>query len=375
MKLLFLMPLASPWARNFVSQIDQLGHDVYVIDPSSRKSSKMYFNVNDLYQKENIAVFIESLVGVTKIHSSLGYYWSMFKAIFVIKKITKSFKPDARVVLYGGIWGLIACLSAVKPLILYVVGSDILYGGIIKKNITKLVLNASDQIFSNGMYLRDQAQKLAPKANIKNLYFGIDTRHFSLVKHEKETPIIIVCTRGFKTIYNNKYLIDGLNVLSNEQKTEIKVIFTSKGPLLEEIKEYSTKTLNATLRNKIEFLGGVSDKILKKVLQSGHIYISLSLSDGSSISLMEAMSCGLFPVLSDIPANRTWITEQNGLLVPLNNPMALANCINLAISNKALRERARIINRRLIVNKADSKKNTQNFIKIVDDVILQKEIS
>jgi glycosyltransferase involved in cell wall biosynthesis len=37
------------------------------------------------------------------------------------------------------------------------------------------------------------------------------------------------------------------------------------------------------------------------------IYISASHSDGSSVSLLEAMACGLPALVSDIPGNREWV--------------------------------------------------------------------
>jgi L-malate glycosyltransferase len=363
------MPLASPWSRKFILQINQLGNSVYIIDPSVEKNPKSYLSDADSFQKKNVLNFIESLVGISKINTSFGYYGNLLKAIFEIKKVKKTFRPDAIVVLYGGFWGLTAYLSNVKPFILYVVGSDILLGGTIKKFITKRVLNATSQVFSNGINLSVQAKKLAPKINIKNLYFGIDTTHFSPLIEKDNSPITIVCTRGFSEIYNNQYLIDGLNELSTMNIPEIKVMFTSAGPLLEEVKEYSARVLAPKMRNCIEFLGGVSDESLKEALQKAHIYISLSLSDGASISLMEALSCGLFPVLSDIPANREWITDMNGLLTPLENPKALANCIHKAILDTKLRKKATRINRELILNKCDTIRNTEEFLNHVKDSI------
>ncbi|MGH7744441.1 MAG: glycosyltransferase, partial [Candidatus Dormibacteria bacterium] len=78
-----------------------------------------------------------------------------------------------------------------------------------------------------------------------------------------------------------------------------------------------------------------------------------------SSSLLEGLACGLFPVLSDIPANREWIFPgaQNGLLVPLDNHKALASALAQAIQNEALRVSAQSFNRKLVVDRADDRKN------------------
>ena len=50
-------------------------------------------------------------------------------------------------------------------------------------------------------------------------------------------------------------------------------------------------------------------------LNAADIYVSTSLSDGTSLSLLEAMACSLPVVVTDIPANKEWITDgHNGFL-------------------------------------------------------------
>jgi glycosyltransferase involved in cell wall biosynthesis len=46
------------------------------------------------------------------------------------------------------------------------------------------------------------------------------------------------------------------------------------------------------------------------------VFVSVPDSDGTSVSLLEAMGAGCLPVLSDVPANREWVVHgSNGLLV------------------------------------------------------------
>jgi glycosyltransferase involved in cell wall biosynthesis len=61
------------------------------------------------------------------------------------------------------------------------------------------------------------------------------------------------------------------------------------------------------------------------------------------------MACGLFPIVSDIPANREWIThENNGLLFPAGDDSYLSVCIRRAIAGESWMAQARISNRRLV---------------------------
>ena len=51
--------------------------------------------------------------------------------------------------------------------------------------------------------------------------------------------------------------------------------------------------------------------------RAADLYLSASHSDGSSVSLMEALGCGLPVLVSDIPGNREWVTDgEQGWLFP-----------------------------------------------------------
>jgi glycosyltransferase involved in cell wall biosynthesis len=290
-------------------------------------------------------------------------------------------------------WAMTACLTRLKPLIIYLVGSDILLASRIKKIITSKVLQSAELIFTNGLYLRKKALEIRPKAEIENLYLGIDIKKYSPSwdnsnydqRNNTKLPnviynkfsdtandeIRIICTRGFEYIYNNKYLIDGLKEISINDIQNLKIIFTSTGSLLAEIKAYADKILTLKQRKNIEFLGGVNEELLIRSLQSSQIYISLSRSDGASISLMEAYSCGLFPILSDIPANQEWINNDNGILVPLDKPVDLAKAIIRAVNDPILRRHAAKINREIVVQNASGIKNVKYFAEKVKIAIAE----
>jgi glycosyltransferase involved in cell wall biosynthesis len=77
------------------------------------------------------------------------------------------------------------------------------------------------------------------------------------------------------------------------------------------------------------------------------------LYDGTSVSLLEAMGSGAFPIVTDIPANREWIVNgENGFLVPTDEEGILANRIIDAIRNQAMLEKSREDNLFVVEEKA-----------------------
>lgn len=59
--------------------------------------------------------------------------------------------------------------------------------------------------------------------------------------------------------------------------------------------------------DRVQFAGQVSQTELPDYYRAADLYVSASHSDGTSISLLEAMACGRPVLVSDIPGNREWV--------------------------------------------------------------------
>ncbi len=64
----------------------------------------------------------------------------------------------------------------------------------------------------------------------------------------------------------------------------------------------------AGLEGRVQFAGNVPEDEMVTHFQASDVYISASHSDGSSVSLLQAMACGLPVIVSDIPGNREWVS-------------------------------------------------------------------
>ena len=360
MQLAVLMAVGSTWSRQIVMRLTELGHSVHIID---------FRSAQDIFQTEDISMLYDS---VSEVHILDSRFQSDFKYVSQaskIRKICRDCESDALLTLYGGGYVLAAWLSRVRPYAIFTVGSDVLLINGIKRWLSRITLNSAGLVFSNGSYLAEMTRKLASDANIIPLLLGVDTKKFSPVKKE-ENPLRIVCTRRFSPVYNNDYLIHALagipTILDN-----FNVTFTSTGPLLDSARTIAKELLPQTMQNKIEFLGGVNDETLMNNVKRAHIYVSMSRTDGTSTALLEALSCGLFPILSDIPQNREWVDPEanNGILVPLDQPEALADALSSAIKDKAWRERVAEYNRNLVLKRASSHRNIEHLALKLESII------
>jgi glycosyltransferase involved in cell wall biosynthesis len=84
------------------------------------------------------------------------------------------------------------------------------------------------------------------------------------------------------------------------------------------------------------------------------VYIGLSISDGISISELEAIMMGTFPIQSCTACADEWIVDgQTGFIVPPEDPETVAAAIRRAVSDDALVDRAAELNAKVARERLD----------------------
>jgi glycosyltransferase involved in cell wall biosynthesis len=97
------------------------------------------------------------------------------------------------------------------------------------------------------------------------------------------------------------------------------------------------KARGLNIDDQVEFLGQVPDVF--PILYASDIFVLPSRAEGMSNALLEAMTCGLPCIVSNIPANAEVIEDgQNGLLVNVNDDEDLAKAIIRLAQDQGLRE-------------------------------------
>jgi glycosyltransferase involved in cell wall biosynthesis len=170
-------------------------------------------------------------------------------------------------------------------------------------------------------------------------------RTLELNKH----PFIIISNRNLLPIYNVSLLIRAIPIVLKEEP-ESKFLIAGDGSEKENLEK---QVEDSNLSASVHFFGRVPHKDMPKLLAQADIYVSTSPYDGTSVSLLEALASGTFPVVADIPANREWIVDgDNGFLVPKENENLLAKRIVEAIRNRRLLKEAFDKNRIIVKQRA-----------------------
>jgi glycosyltransferase involved in cell wall biosynthesis len=130
-----------------------------------------------------------------------------------------------------------------------------------------------------------------------------------------------------------KYLIEAFALL-NQQYDQAKLLIIGDGP---QRKELQTLAGQARIGKKVIFAGFMTD--IDSWLPALDIFVLPSLTEGTPMALLEAMSHGIPVIASAVGGVPEVIaSETNGFLVPAGNPGQIMNAIRRVCENEILRK-------------------------------------
>lgn len=187
---------------------------------------------------------------------------------------------------------------------------------------------------------------------------GLDLGKFRFTPPSQKNTNLAIVTRSLFPIYHHAEIVEAIALLKQEG---IHVSCTMIGDGIEE-ENLKRKTQNLGLENQIHWLGRISNGDLPNYLQESAIYLAFPETEGVSASLFEAMACGCFPIVTDLPANRAFISSGvNGILVPPGDSKALKEAISYYMSNQPFFEAGICQNRAFIEQNCNLKVNMNDF--------------
>jgi glycosyltransferase involved in cell wall biosynthesis len=203
-----------------------------------------------------------------------------------------------------------------------------------------------------------------PRDKFTVIPVGTDTQIFSPRDGPRPPgPLRIICTRKHDALYDNETIIRALATLRGEG-LEFEFRFTGSGSLI----DYNTGLVEELgLGDRVEFRGDVAHQQVPGELRWADLYISAAESDGAPSSLFEAMSCKLFPIVTDVRANQDWITHRkNGYLFGVHDNEDCAAGLRFAISERELVSQAEEENRKTVAERLDRARGLVRLEKLLE---------
>lgn len=342
----------SVYDRRFLEKMVERGHQVHFIS---------------YYPCEHVQV--------DRVQNYFYNYFTMYRfnhlvalqTAWHLKRLLQHIQPD---VLHTG-WiqdhGLIGALSGFHPTLSMPWGSDVLirpYDSAWAMWKTRFTLQRADMITCDAQSVKDKIIEVFRCAASKIVVFpwGIDLSIFRLERSGEvrkrlgwENNKVLICTRNFDIREHGvEYFIRAIpSVL--EKCTDTRVILVGSGPLE---REYRKLVSELGLDDVVHFAGWLDEMQMAEYLNAADVYVSTSLSDGTSCSLLEAMACGLPVVVTDVPSYFEWVEDRvNGYIVPKKDGSQLAEALVALLQNSQLQKEMGKHNLQIARKRADWEKN------------------
>jgi L-malate glycosyltransferase len=317
MKIIYFSLDYTPHDHRFLSALSETEHQVYYVrlqtSPRQTESRPVPENIEMVQWAGGRKVF---------------EWKDLPKLAFNFRRLTRQIKPD--LVHAGPIQtcAFIAALAGVRPLLTMSWGFDLMkdvHRGKWWQFATRYTLQRSTFFTSDAQVTRDTAIAYGMNPE-KTVVFpwGVDLEHFKPTVdgrsqtdnspstiHRPRSGFTLFCNRSWEPNYGVDVLARAFVTVAR-QREDVSLLLLgggSQGPSIRKI------LLGGGIEDRVSFPGYVNNADLPRYYQMADLYISPSHVDGSSVSLMEALACGLPCLISDIPANKEWVREgYNGWL-------------------------------------------------------------
>lgn len=224
-----------------------------------------------------------------------------------------------------GLWAAVAARALRVPLVLTAWGSDLLVTprapgarGAAMAALVGWTLRRACLVTADSHDVLAEIRRHGTRARCEEVLWGADTERFR--PGAPAAGFEIASLRNWEPNYNVATLLRAVARLCAERPAAGTVLhLLGGGP-----GEPALRALAAELQlgAAVRFTGRVGDAAMVSALQRSRVSVSVPASDATSVSVLEAMACGLPVVASDLPANRQWIAPE--LLVPVGDERALA---------------------------------------------------
>lgn len=146
--------------------------------------------------------------------------------------------------------------------------------------------------------------------------WGVDLRMFSpgaglrwRLDHGWGEQFVILCTRSWERVYGVDLLLESF-LRARVREPSLRLLLVGSGSLEADLRR---RVERADAAEWVHLAGRVAYDDLPAWYRSADLFVSPSRTDGTSVSLLEAMACGMAIVVSDIASNREWVRQgENG---------------------------------------------------------------
>lgn len=233
------------------------------------------------------------------------------------------------------------------------------------KNIIKFLLNRADKIVAHSKDVKEKAIKYYKiKKDIKIIPIGYKPFKFQKVSRSdlglKKNDFYLISVSRLIPRKRIDRIIKALDAIEDQN---IKLLLLGDGPEQDNLKDIVNKY---TLKDRVKFLGFVSEEKKYQYLNCADLFISVSEHEGFGINFQEALYCGLPIITTKSGGPESFlVNKKNALYVnSKNNTKEIANLILKLRKNKEFYNKIGQNNLELI-KEFDLKKIANKYLQVL----------
>ena len=265
-------------------------------------------------------------------------YLSFWPRHMRIRKLLKGIDPDLVHAHFIAKYGYHLLFIGNRPRIVSAWGDDIL---ILPKSsrliswYTRIVLTSVDLVYAVSEDIRTHIVRdfAIPEEKVRYLPFGVELDRFppkAQAVEDGQSQVVIFSNRGFLPVYGMETLVAGF-ALAYASDPRLRLVLKGDGPERDRIAKLVAE---GGLSGVVTFLDRTDYSAVPGDLKKADIYVTVATSDGSPVSLLEAMATGLPCIASSVGGVPEWVEDgRNGILVPPSQPEKLADAIRSLAAN------------------------------------------
>ena len=267
-----------------------------------------------------------------------------FRNVPALRRLLRAERPAVLNAHYASGYGTTAALAGFRPWLLSVWGSDVydfpnegrLKGWWLRRN-----LRQADAIASTSHAMAQQVRRLVPgRGDVAVTPFGIDTGRFAPQPLTcQHIGVVIGTVKTLAPKYGIDVLLRAFALLPDGPGPALSLVIVGGGPQGAELQALAQEL---GISARVRFVGPVAHADVPQWLNRFDIYVAVSRLDSESfgVAVLEASACEVPVVVSDAGGLPEVVVHgETGLVVPRNDPAALAEALRRLIEQPALRQR------------------------------------
>lgn len=258
------------------------------------------------------------------------------------------YRPDvvlAYWVFPEGMGSLLAARRLSVPCVIGARGSDVRVRDAVSRQLTMYTLRRADRVVTVSEELRQQAvnQYGASAERVQTIWNGCNTERFHVRPRDEAratcglTPGVSRYVLFVGRVVQAKGLVELVQAFAMlaHRHTELNLVIVGDGVFMSQVREM---VLSSRLSGRVLMPGAVEPASVADWMNAADVLCLPSYSEGYPNVLVEALACGTPVVTTDVGGAREIVDDSNGIVVPPQQPQALAEAIETVLQREWSRQ-------------------------------------